>query len=205
MDYYQGYEDAMRQTRVGRSTGLIGFLFRMILSLVYAAFIYGPLLMLSYVIVQKMSALYSNDTYIKTGLTIVVCYLLFALIYLFKGALIGLRSNKVYAWVVVWLLCVVVTSGVQAIFTQSLLQDFFAERSISNALVWSWLGATAVAIVIYSHYQFLTNISPRSVFWSYQLGFRLVQVGHKEPKKESLPHRSGSFFENAPMRVSFKK
>lgn len=205
MDYYQGYEDAMRQRQVRRSTGLIGWLFRIALSIVYGAFIYAPLLLLSYMLVKEMAPLYSDDVFVKIGLTMIVCYLLFSLIYFLKGVLIALRNNKANTWLIVFVLCVLVTSGAQAMLTQDFFQGFFAERSVANYLVWSWLGAGAVGALIYSHYQFLTNVAPRSVFWSYQLGFRLVGRSRTAAVTESQAQRSNSFFQNAPMKVSFKR
>lgn len=95
MDYYQGYEDAMRQSRVTRNTGLISFLFRIIFSLLYNAFIYVPLLVLSYLLANRNSALYNNDIFIKSSLTVIICYLLFAFIYFLKGILIGYEMRRV--------------------------------------------------------------------------------------------------------------
>lgn len=206
MDYYQGYEDAMRQARVTRSTGLIGILFRTIVSISYSAFVYVPLLIFSYYIAGKLSSLYSNDLFIKIALTIIVAYLLFSFVYFLKGILIGMRNNGRILWVAIWSLCVILTCGIQAVFGQILLEDFFQARHIANYQVWSWIGACAIVILIYSHYQFLTNMAPRSVFWSYQIGFAIVQAtSRKDIKLNIAPKKSVSYFENAPMKVSYKK
>jgi hypothetical protein len=206
MDYHQGYEDAMRQARVSRGAGLLGFFIRTIISTLYSAFVYVPLIAFSYFLVSKISALYSNDIYIKVGLTAIVAYLLFSFVYFLKGVLIGLRTNRQIIWIAVWLICVIATCGLQAILGQNLLESFFRVRQIANYEVWSWIGASAILILIYSHYQFLSNVAPRSVFWSYKIGFVMIQP--RCPGKSNinrLPKKSTSYFDNAPMKVSYKK
>jgi hypothetical protein len=204
MDYYQGYEDAMRQARACRTTGLIGFIVRIILSLIYCAFIYVPLIMLAYWAANKMSALYSNDVLIKFGLSLGLAYLLFAFIYLVKGLLIGLRTSGRFTWGLLWVMCVAITAGGQSLVAQNLLETFFESRNVANSQIWSWLGACLVALLIYSHYQLLTNVAPRVVFWSYQFGFLLSRSNEKR-SKNTTPQRSASYFENGSMKVSYKK
>jgi hypothetical protein len=131
MDYHQGYEDAMRQARVSRGAGLLGFLIRTIISILYSAFVYVPVVAFSYFLVTKISALYSNDIYIKVGLTAIVAYLLFSFIYFLKGVLIGLRTNRQIVWIAAWLICVIATCGIQAIIGQKFLESFFRERHIA--------------------------------------------------------------------------
>jgi hypothetical protein len=204
MDYYQGYDDAMRQARVTRSAGLLGFVVRTIVSILYSAFVYVPLLILSYVLAESMSDFYSNDVYIKIGLAIVICYLIFSAIYFLKGILIGLRQNRRASWFVLFALCLILTSGVQAVGAHAILINFFSGRNVANYEVWSWLGAVIVALLIYSHYQFLTNVAPRVVFWSYQLGY--VTSNSKGTKSENVkPKKSPRYFDNSPMKVSFRK
>ena len=67
MDYYQGYEDAMRQARISRTNGLIGFVLRLMFSLAYSTFIYVPLLILSFYLAQAFFSFYSNDIYSKVS------------------------------------------------------------------------------------------------------------------------------------------
>jgi hypothetical protein len=204
MDYYQGYEDAMRQTRVTRSTGLIGFFIRTIVSILYSAFIYVPLLILGYFLASRMASLYSGDIYVKVGLTLILCYGLFSFIYFLKGVLIGLRNIDNKWWVVLWIVCVLATCGIQAFFAQGLIEDFLASRQVVNYQIWSWMGSSAIGILIYSHYQFLTNIAPSSVFWIYRIGF--LRVGGIAKGVRSMePKKSVTYFDNAPMKVSFKK
>jgi hypothetical protein len=204
MDYYQGYEDAMRQGRATRIRGWMGLVVRIIILLLYSAFIYLPLLILSYFLASAMSDLYSNDIFIKSGLTFTIGYFLFALIYFLKGILIRLRNDGRYSWFILWAICIAVTCGVQAVFSQIVLQDFFDDRSITNYQLWSWLSALIIGLLIYSHYQFLTNIAPRSVFWSYQLGFLTIRP-LKKPESNPSPQKSSAYFDNAPMKVSYKK
>ena len=204
MDYYQGYEDAMRQARVRRGTGVAGFVTRLIFSVLYSAFVYAPLLILGYFVATRISHLYSNDLFIKCGLTITISYLLFALIYFLKGVLIGLRNSGRHSWILLWVLCVTVACGTQALLVQAWLDNVFISRSIANYELWSWIGAALVALMIYSHYRFLTNVAPRSVFWSYQFGFWAFQSMANTAQKGE-PRKSTRYFENAPMKVSYKR
>lgn len=204
MDYYQGYDDAMRQARVTRGSGLFGFLLRIVICLLYSAFIYVPLLIVSFILAESMSNLYSNDIYIKLGLTLGIGYLMFAGIYFLKGLLIGLRQNNHLSWVLLFVLCILLTCGVQSIGAHSILQDFFASRNVANHGLWSLLGAGVVALLIYSHYQFLSNVAPRFTFWSYKLGFYASLINAKE-RQNIKPAKSATYFDNAPMKISFRK
>lgn len=204
MDYYQGYEDAMRQTKVTRGHGLIGFLFRSIFSILYGVFVYVPLLMLGYLLANRISIYYSNDIVIKCGLTLAFTYVLFATIYFLKGIVIGMKHNSHHWWVALWLICVAITCGIQTILAQSLFGDYLAARNIMNHRLWSWIAAAVVGTLIYSHYQFLSNVAPRSVFWIYRLGFKVSRRVNVNGEM-SMPQKSRSFFENAPMKVSFKR
>ncbi len=203
MDYYQGYEDAIRQARVTRSTGLMSFLIRAVISILYGAFVYVPLLILGYFLASRMSTLYSDDLYVKMGLVMIIGYLLFSFVYFLKGVMIRARINGRNWWMLVWISCVIMTCGVQAFVCYNLLDNFLGSRQIANYQVWSGIGAGVVTILIYSHYQFLTNIAPRATFWSYQLGF--LTIRKNDTSENRIPQKSPSYFDNAPMRVSFKR
>lgn len=184
----------MRQARVRRGTGAAGFVTRLIFSVLYSAFVYAPLLILGYFVATGISQLYSNDLFIKCGLTIIISYLLFALIYFLKGILIGLRNNGRHSWFLLWILCVTVACGVQAAIVQAWLENVFSSRSIANYELWSWIGAGLVASIIYSHYRFLINVAPRSVFWSYQFGFRALR-SKANTYQDCEPRKSERYFE----------
>lgn len=204
MDYYQGYDDGMYQARASRGTGLIGFLFRLFLSFAWGAFVYVPLLMAGYWIASKMSHLYSNEMFIKISLTLVLAYLGFGLIYFLKGILISLRATRISWWILIWVVCVVATCGFQFLFVQYNLEEFLGNRNVAHDTTWSWLGATLVAILIYGHYKFLTNIAPGIVFTFFNAGFKLAAKPASTQSKE-LPAKSAAYFENAGMRVSYRK
>ena len=196
----------MRQTRVTRSIGLIAFLIKCLVSIIYNAFAYVPLITLSYYIAKAFSSLYSNDIFIKMGLTIIVAYLLISLVYFLKGILIGMRNNGRIFWVAIWSFCVLITCGVQAVLGQFVLQEFFEARHIANYEFWSWIGAGAIVVLIYSHYRFLSNVAPRSVFWSYKTGFAIIQPRSRNKSNIAVvPNKSARYFDNAQMKVSYKK
>lgn len=205
MDYYQGYDDGMYQARATRSTGLLGFLFRIFLSLVWGAFVCVPLLILGYWIATSMSSLYNGEMIIKIALTLFFAYLGFGLVYFLKGMLISLRASKNKLWILIWLVCVSTTCGFQFCFVQYNLEEFLGNRNVAHFTLWSWLGAVLVSILIYGHYKFLTNIAPGSVFPFFNAGFKLVKECSKVAEQKEIPARSTAYFENAGMAVSYKR
>jgi hypothetical protein len=204
MDYYQGYEDAMRQARASRGSGLLGSIARLLISVLYSAFIYVPLLIFGYYLANQMSPLYSGDIFIKVALTLLIAYLLFASIYFLKGILIALRSGGRFSWILIWILCVMFTCAIQTVIAQSWFEDFLAGTNLSHYEIWSWFGSAIIAFIIYSHYRFLTNVAPRSVFWSYELGF-LFGNNYNKGGDAVKAHKSVNYFENAPLKVSYKR
>lgn len=202
MNYYQGYDDGMYQTRTTRSIGLVGFLFRLFFSLVWGAFVYIPLLMIGFWISEQMKDLYSNDLLIKISLTLLIAYLVFGMIYFAKGILIALRASGKVVWILIWIICVVITCGFQFFFVQYNVELFLANRNVANYQLWSWLGASLIALMIYSHYKFLTNIAPGAVFPFFQAGFKTAMSLQQTSKAKDLPQRSRSILQNVPMQVS---
>ena len=205
MDYYQGYDDGIYQGRASRSTGLVGFLFRLVLSLVWGAFVYIPLLMLGYWIASNMSSLYSDEMLIKIPLTLLFAYMGFGLIYFLKGMLISLRASKKSSWILLWLVCVVATCGFQFFFVQYSLEEFLGNRNVAHFTMWSWLGAMLVSALIYGHYKFLTNIAPGSVFPFFNAGFKVALKYVKATKSNAFATRSMSFLDNSKMTVTYRK
>jgi hypothetical protein len=205
MDYYQGYDDGIYQARASRSTGLVGFLLRLFLSLAWGAFVYVPLLMLGYWIASNMSSLYSNEMLIKIPLTLLFAYLGFGLIYFLKGMLVSLKASGKRSWILIWVLCVVVTCGIQFFFVQYNLEEFLGNRNVVQFTTWSWLGATLVALLIYGHYKFLTNIAPGSVFPFFNAGFKMATRRSRATEAKDIPAKSAAYFENAGMKVSYRR
>ena len=195
----------MYQARASRSTGLVGFMFRLILSLAWGAFVYVPLLMVGYWVASQVSHLYSDEMFIKIPLTLVFAYLGFGLIYFLKGMLISLRAAKKRWWILVWTVCVITTCGFQFFFVQYNLEEFLGNRNVAHYTIWSWLGATLVAILIYGHYRFLTNIAPGSVFPFFNAGFKLSAKRSRSTEIKDLPAKSAAYFENSDMTVSYRK
>jgi hypothetical protein len=205
MDYYQGYDDGIYQARASRSTGLVGFLFRLFLSIVWGAFVYVPLLMLGYWIASNMSSLYSDEMLIKIPLTLLFAYMGFGLIYFLKGMLISLKASRRTWWILIWLLCVVATCGFQFFFVQYNLEEFLGNRNVAHFTAWSWVGASVVAILIYGHYKFITNIAPVSVFPFFNAGFKVMAIPSTPTERKNLPLKSAAYFENAGMTISYRK
>jgi hypothetical protein len=205
MDYYQGYQEGYLQARSNaRYYSIGGWLVQTVLSLIYLAVVLLPLLMIAYTIAETISITYSNNPIIKIGLTLGFTYLLYSILYVLKGVMIGLRDIKHKMWIPIWIVCIIFTCGLQILISQYQLQDYFNSKNVANSPVWSWLGSMSLGILIYSHYSFLTNIAPRSVFWAYKTGFYLGSVFGAKPT-QNVPEKSRTLFGNAQMKVSFRK
>jgi hypothetical protein len=205
MDYYQGYQEGYLQARSNaRYYSIGGWLVQTVLSLIYLAVVLLPLLMIAYKIAETIKITYSNNSIIKIGLTLGVTYFLYSIVYVLKGIMIGLRDMKYKLWILIWIACIIFTCGLQILISQYQLQDYFNSKNVANYTVWSWLGSILLGILVYSHYSFLTNIAPRSVFWAYKTGFDFARLfGAKSMK--NVPEKSRTFFGNAQMKVSFRK
>ena len=135
MDYYQGYDNGMYQARATRSTGLVGFLFRIFLSLVWGAFVHVPLLILGYWLASSMSSLYSDEMIIKISLALLFAYVGFGLVYFLKGMLISLRASRNRLWILIWLVCVATTCGFQFFLFSTTLKRSWAIEMLHISLL----------------------------------------------------------------------
>ena len=68
-------------------------------------------------------------------------------------------------WVLIWIICLLFTCGLQVFIGQWQLEEYFNSKAIANTTFWSWAGSIVLSYYIYSHYSFLINIAPGSVFW----------------------------------------
>jgi hypothetical protein len=205
MDYYQGYQEGYLQARSNaRYYSIGGWLVQTVLSLIYLTVVLLPLLMIAYRIAETIKITYSNNSIIQIGLTLGFTYFLYSIVYVLKGIMIGLRDMKYKMWIPIWIVCIIFTCGLQILISQYQLQDYFNSNNVANYTVWSWLGSILLGIFVYSHYSFLTNIAPRSVFWAYKKGFHFARLFGAKAMK-NVPKKSKTFFGNAEMKVSFRK
>jgi hypothetical protein len=208
MEYYEGYYDGLRQRRMGLIRGLLfSYLFRTVITLIYLGIVYLPLLLISYGIADKFAQTYSNTFFVKIPLIFIIAYALYAVLYFLKGILIALKANRYKAWIPLLVFCVLVSCGLQVLVVQVQLQDFFYSRPaepINNYKFWSWLGALAIGAVVYRHYKFLTNISPKSIFWAYDKGVK-TGLSYSGAATPIVAKKSEELLYNAEMKVSYRR
>jgi hypothetical protein len=208
MEYYEGYYDGLRQRRTGLIRGLLfSYLFRTVITLIYLGVVYLPLLLIGYWIADKLAQTYSNTFFVKIALIFIIAYALYAVLYFLKGMLIALKANHYKAWIPLLVFCILVSCGLQILVVQVQLQDFFYStpaEPINNYKFWSWLGALAVGAMVYRHYQFLANISPKSIFWAYDKGVK-AGLSYSEAATPIVAKKSEELLYNAEMKVSYRR
>jgi hypothetical protein len=182
MEYYDGYYDGLRQGQRNFIFPLFSKALRYFAVLIYLAFVFLPFLLASFLLTDALATTYGNDFFIKIILTGVVGYLLYGFIYFLKGTLIALKAKNLKSWFLLWLLCVLFSCGLQVLVVQGQLETFLSVREIGRPIphsyFWSWLGGLMFSVIVYHHYKFHTNISPKAIFWAYNAGVKLgVSMG----------------------------
>ena len=158
------------QSSIELMSTLVGlFIIFLKIATFFGVFIYG-----SYVLSLKLLGEETDNIKIWSC-TLLFTYLIFCIIYFFKGMVIGLRTRSSNLWVMPWLTCVLICCVVPALIVQSLVIGMFhlTERQNIWSLGISW-GAFLISLVyIYGIYQFKTPTAPRILKWIYALGIKV--------------------------------
>ena len=206
MEYYQGYQDGYWQAKSNaRYHAVGGSLIQIIFTAMHFGVVLLPLLWIAFASAESVKHTYSNDTTIKIALIALFTYLMYSLLFLLKGIIIGLREFKKGIWVLLWMACLIFTCGLQIFICQYQLETYFNSKAIANATFWSWAGSIILGFLVYSHYSFLTNIAPRSVFWAYKFGFDIMKWIYNNNGQNIFPKKSGTLFGNSKMKVIYRK
>ncbi|MBF4491503.1 hypothetical protein IR010_03050 [Flavobacterium sp. MR2016-29] len=109
------------------------------------------------------------------ALTLLFTYLIFCIIYFFKGIVIGLRAKKSNLWIVPWAVCILVCCIAPAFIVKSFVATMLnlKEKQDLAYSVISWFVFVLSAIYIYGIYRFRTADAPRLLYWSYAFGLRV--------------------------------
>jgi hypothetical protein len=145
------------------------FSFVVVFKTILKIIVYSPLLFLSYLITKQILSA-QTEKIIWLALMLIFAFVLYAVIYFFKGVLVALKFNHKSIWILLFI-CLVTTTCILAVWIIfNPLQDFINNYTSSNQQLVTWLFALAFGLYVYSKYQFLTNIAPNIAFPYYQMG-----------------------------------
>jgi hypothetical protein len=193
MAYYQRVEGRGRYQRSSWRGLVISILAKSILRLIHFLIVYLPLVLLTWPLSFLLTKLIGLTPIAQLAVELCASYLVFALIYFAKGMIIGLKESK-KNWFVVWIFTVLSTCAVQSFLSHQYITSYLGTSGA--ATLTGWAGAALVGLLMYNYYKFLTNVSPKIVYWSYSLGYRAANF-HKTPSM--FPQKSQSVFHNSPL------
>lgn len=139
--------------------------FKMILKII----VYSPLLFLSYLITKQVLTS-QTDKIIWLALMLIFSFILYVVIYFFKGVLIALKFNHKSIWILLFICLVITTCILPVWIIFNPLQDLINNYTTSNQQLLTWIFALAFGLYVYSRYHFLTNIAPNAAYPYYQMG-----------------------------------
>lgn len=162
---------ARTNEEVQSSTGILFMLVTLFVFIFKIAVAFGIFIYAGYSLSQKILGEEINKFKI-CGFTLLFTYLIFCIIYFFKGLIIGLHSKNRKLWILPWVICIVLCCVFPAFVVKTLVIGMFDPTQRQNILCLglSW-GAFILSLVyIYGIYQFKTPPAPRILHWSYALG-----------------------------------
>lgn len=107
--------------------------------------------------------------------SILFTYLIFCIIYFFKGTIIGLRAKSRKLWLLPWVLCVLLCCIAPAFIVKSFVAGMFSlkERQGILCLGFSWGAFILFSLYVYAIYKFKTPTAPKILYWSYAWGLKV--------------------------------
>lgn len=133
------------------------------------AIVYLPLWFTGYVIATKI--LQREDSFFAwAGLIIIFAICLYQMLFFLKGMIIGFKSRKNIFWMPLFILCIAYVSLLPAWIAFDAIQPFADDWSKQSGQTINWIISAAFGCYVYSHYHFLTNISPVAAYPIYQFG-----------------------------------
>lgn len=156
------YYTSEGQMIVDRTFAFFPFFFGLFLK----AYVYSPLLLTGYLICRQLFPP-GTKGYYWVGTIILIAVLIYGIIFILKGIVIGLRARRNYAWVLVWAICVVYTSLPPAMIAY----HFLHTRVPYPWLV--WLLSSCAGLFVYAKYNFLLDLVPARMWGLYLTGLRI--------------------------------
>jgi hypothetical protein len=144
-----------------------------VFKLLFKGLIYFPLLVTGYLLTTHI--LQRKDHALAwIGLTLLFAFVLYAIVYFFKGIVIALKSRGNLLWIPVFIVCVSYTCIAPVWIMFDAIEKLMFQLSKEQGATLTWLFSFALGGYIYSKYQFLINIAPAFVAPFYQAGINLA-------------------------------
>ena len=155
------------------ATGIMFVLVEVFIFVLKMAAIFGVVLYAGFLVTQKLWGEETDKIKIWVFL-LLFTYLIFSIIYFFKGIIIGLRTKKKKLWILPWVFCVILCCIVPALIVKSIVAGMFNLREQQSILSLgiSWGAFILFSLYTYGIYQFKTATAPKILYWSYSWGFK---------------------------------
>ncbi|MFV8326889.1 hypothetical protein [Flavobacterium sp. ZS1P14] len=177
-DAYPGEsEDEYIARKRGESQSATGIMFVVVEVFIFVlkiAAIFGVFFYTGFLLSKKLWGEETNKFKIW-GFSILFTYLIFCIIYFFKGTIIGLQANNRKLWILPWVICVLLCCIVPSFIVKSLVVGMFnpTERQGILCIGFSWGALILFSLYIYGIYQFKTPTATKVLYWSYAWGLKV--------------------------------
>lgn len=170
--YDQGYQDGKNQARSDKATkeavegffGFSGSVLGIITGLLLACVLYSGALILAYAICKASGVGDVKSVGLRIMLFLSITYVVLCCFYFLKGLLIALKSRNNQIWVMIWIVCVLMTCVFPAYTLQIIISGLFKSPVVS------WTLAMIAGLAMYFYYKLKEDGSPLLMRWSYRLG-----------------------------------
>ena len=167
---YEARKNEESKSATGLMFGIAGvFIFVLKMAAIFGMFFYA-----GFLLSQKLWEEETNNFKFWV-FSLLFTYLLFCIIYFFKGTVIGLREKNRKLWIVPWAFCVLICCIIPAIVVKAVVSSMFdyGEQQGPFYLGLTWGAFICCSLYMYGIYQFKTHAAPRVLYWSYALGLRV--------------------------------
>lgn len=167
---YETRKDEESKSATGLMFGIAG-VFTFVLKMVA---IFGIFFYVGFLLSQKLLGAETNKFKIWC-FCLLFTYVIFCVIYFFKGTIIGLRAKGRKLWIVPWAICVLICCIIPALIVKSMVSVMFNLRERQGIFYsgFSWGVFVLSSLYIYGIYRFKTPTAPKILNWSYALGLKL--------------------------------
>ena len=178
-DAYPGESEdeyiARKREESDAATGLMfvfveGFIFILKIAAIFGMFFYA-----AFLLSQKLWG-EETDKFKIWGFSLLFTYLIFCIIYFFKGTIIGLQAKNRKLWILPWVICVLICCIIPALIVKSFVAGMFnlTQRQSILCIGLSWGAFVLFSLYVYGIYQFKTPTTvPKILYWSYALGLKV--------------------------------
>ena len=165
---------AKKREESDSATGLMFVVVGGIILALKIAVIFGTFFYAGFLLSQKFWG-EETDKFKIWGISLLFTYLIFCIIYFFKGTIIGLHAKNRKLWILPWVLCVLICCIIPALIVKSFVAGMFnlTERQSILCIVLSWGAFILFSLYVYGIYQFKTPTVPKILYWSYALGLKV--------------------------------